>query len=122
MPIVVMDSGLLASLGPGMTSVTFTLTLVTISVTFGESNLAHEGRLREVDLKAGARAVPAGGVTTRSRAASGISHPALGPGARCIAGLGQVKAGNARTNCVGSAPGMGIVTGSALIRVPESMA
>jgi hypothetical protein len=38
-----------------------------------DSNLAHEGRLREVDLKAGASAVPAGGVTTRTRAASGIS-------------------------------------------------
>jgi hypothetical protein len=53
-------------------SVTFTLTNVTISVTFCESNLAHEGRLWEVDLKAGASAVPAGGVTTRTRAALGI--------------------------------------------------
>ena len=53
-------------------TVTFPLTQVTISVTMPLANLAHEGRLWEVDLKAGASAVPAGGVTTRSRAASGI--------------------------------------------------
>jgi hypothetical protein len=52
--------------------VAFTLTNVTVSVTFCKSNFAHEGRLWEVDLKAGASAVPAGGVTTRSRAALGI--------------------------------------------------
>jgi hypothetical protein len=40
-------------------------------------NLAREGRPREVDLGAGARAVPAGGVTTRTRAVSGISLLAL---------------------------------------------
>jgi hypothetical protein len=38
------------------------------------ANLAHEGRRREVDLTAGASAVPAGGVTNRSRAALGISR------------------------------------------------
>ena len=36
-------------------------------------NLAREGRPREVDLGAGARAVPAGGVTTRTRAESGLT-------------------------------------------------
>jgi len=38
-----------------------------------------EGRLGEVDLKAGARAVPARGVTTRSRAAWASCLPALRP-------------------------------------------
>jgi hypothetical protein len=57
--------------------VTLTLTIVTISVTFSFANLAHEGRLREVDLEAGASAVPAGGLALRSRAASGISVLAL---------------------------------------------
>jgi hypothetical protein len=48
-----------------------------------DSNLAHEGRLREVDLKAGASAVPAGGVTTRTRAALGISRRQKWPAVRC---------------------------------------
>jgi hypothetical protein len=72
----------MAGTSPAMTAqmiVAFTLTLVTISDTLRESNLAHEGRLWEVDPKAGASAVPAGGVTTRTRAASGISWPALRP-------------------------------------------
>ena len=46
------------------------------------NHLAREGRLREVDLGAGARAVPAGGVTIRTRAVSGISLPALRTGPR----------------------------------------
>jgi hypothetical protein len=71
----------------------------------------------------GARAVPAGGIASRSRAAPGINLPALPTGARGARWTeGQVKAGNARKNCVGSAPGMGIVTGSALIHVPRNMA
>ncbi len=67
----------------------------------------------------GARAVPAGGVVNRSRAAPGINLPALPTGREVLAGLGQVKAGNARKNRVGSAPGMGIVTGSAPIPSPR---
>ena len=57
--------------------VTFTLTMVTVSVTLSLANLAHEGRLGEVDLKAGASAVPAGGVTTRTRAESGSAFLAI---------------------------------------------
>jgi hypothetical protein len=55
---------------------TFSLTFVTVYVTY-RFNLAREGRPREVDLGAGASAVPAGGVTTRTRAVSGISLLAL---------------------------------------------
>ena len=47
------------------------------------NHLAHEGRLWEVDLEAGARAVPAGGVTIRTRAALGISRRQAWPAVRC---------------------------------------
>ncbi len=64
--------------------------------------------------------MPAGGVVNRSRAAPGISLPALRDwGARCSLDWDRSKAGNARKNCVGSAPGMGIVTGSAPIPSPR---
>ena len=36
------------------------------------NHLAHEGRLREIDLEAGASAVPAGGVMIRTRAELGL--------------------------------------------------
>jgi hypothetical protein len=57
--------------------------MVTISVTVPLANLAHEGRLREVDLKAGASAVRAGGVTTRTRADPGSAF--LCVSRRCLA-------------------------------------
>src|SRR3984957_11121524 len=41
------------------------------------------------------------------------------PGREVLAGLGQVKAGNARTNCVGAAPGMGMTTDPALTPRPR---
>jgi hypothetical protein len=41
------------------------------------------------------------------------------PGREVLAGLGQVKAGNARKNCARFCPGKGIVTGSALIPSPR---
>ena len=49
--------------------------------------------------------------------ASASQH--YGLGREVLAGRGQVKAGNARTNCVGAAPGMGTTTGSALIPSPR---
>ena len=65
------------------------------------NHLAHEGRLREIDLEAGARAVPAGGVMTRTRAALGIMRDATTSAPwGASTGLGQVGAGNARSNCV----------------------
>ena len=80
--------------------VTVLLTMVTLSITFHES-LAHEGRLREIDLQAGARAVPAGGVMTRTQAALGIMRDATTSAPwGASTGLGQVGAGNARSNCV----------------------
>ncbi len=59
----------------------------------------------------GARAVPAGGLANRSRAASGISLPALrtGPRGARWTGTGS-RAGNARTNCVRFCPRKGDVT------------
>jgi len=54
------------------------LIFVSISVTFSESNLAHRSdAARQALPDRGASAVPAGGFATRSRAASGISLPAL---------------------------------------------
>ena len=62
------------------------------------NHLAHEGRRREVDLGAGARAVPAGGVMTRTRAALGIMRTGTTTGRwGASTGLGQVGAGNARS-------------------------
>ena len=43
--------------------------------------------------------MPAGGVTIRTRAALGISLRHYRPGREVLAGLGQVKVGNARNNC-----------------------
>src|ERR1700677_4594110 len=51
----------------------------------------------EGTFESGTRAVPARGVTTRARAAPGISHAGTTAGAGgAVPGLGQVKAGNAR--------------------------
>ena len=61
-------------------AVTFLLTSVSVSVTrCPDVNLVRKGRLREVDLKAGTSAVPAGGVTTRSRAVRASCPPAPRP-------------------------------------------
>jgi hypothetical protein len=68
--------------------------------------LVYGGTFREGTFESGTRAVPARGVTTRARAAPGISHGGTKAGAGgAVPGLGQVKAGNARW-----------------IRVPGSMA
>src|ERR1700722_14093668 len=114
-----MDSGLLAGARPRNDRVTFILTVVTISVTFLESNLAHEGRLREGSRRPGRVRCPRADLPSapgRLRASASWHYR---PGCEVLAGRGQVKGGNARTNCAGSAPGMGMITGSALIPSPR---
>ncbi len=61
------------------------------------THLVHGGTFREGTFESGTRAVPARGVTNRSRAAPGIIHTGTTAGAGgAVPGLGQVKAGNAR--------------------------
>ena len=55
------------------------LTYVTVSVILVQIKSRPKGRLREVDPQVGARTVPAGGVTIRSRAARASCLPALRP-------------------------------------------
>ena len=70
------------------------------------AHLVHRGAFREGTFESGTRAVPARGVTTRTRAALGIIHAGITTGAGgAFPGLGQARAGNARR-----------------IRVPGSMA
>ena len=51
--------------------------------------------------------MPAGGLAIRSRAASGISLPALRPGREVLSGLGQAGAGNTRVTAQGLRPPVG---------------
>jgi hypothetical protein len=83
------------------------------------NHLAHEGRLREVDPKAGARTVPAGGVTTRSRAVSGISLLALQTRARGARWTGTGEGGERPQKLRRFCPRNGDVTGSALTPRPR---
>ena len=56
----------------------------------------------------GASAVPAGGLANRTRAVSGIMQAGITTGRWGAAtGLGQARAGNARTNCVRCCPRKG---------------
>jgi hypothetical protein len=60
-------------------------------------HLAHRRAHSGCDPEGGVRAVPAGGLANRSRAASGIMSAGITAGARgAAAGLGQERAGNAR--------------------------
>ena len=60
-------------------------------------HLAHRRAHSGCDPEGGVRAVPAGGLANRSRAASGIMSAGITAGARgAAAGLGQASAGNAR--------------------------
>ena len=83
-------------------TVTFPLTLVTISVTLSlRISLCKGRRSRGCSRLCGASAVPAGGTTHsvpgRLRASSGRHYDrSVG----CATGLGQAGAGNARNNCV----------------------
>ena len=68
----------------------------------------------------GARAVPAGGFAVRSRAAW-VSVPRhYDRGGRCIPGLGQAKAGNARSDRVPRKPGLKLSLWDGLIPSGES--
>jgi hypothetical protein len=61
------------------------------------NHLAHRRAHSGCDPEGGVRAVPAGGLANRSRAASGIMSTGITAGARgAAAGLGQASAGNAR--------------------------
>ena len=67
-----------------------------------------KGPAPEASRGMGARAVPAGGIANRSRAASGIRPSGTTDrGARCSLGWDRFGAGNARTNCARSSPWRG---------------
>ncbi len=74
------------------------LTCVPIPVTLASSLI--EGRGAEAHRVMGARAVPAGGFAACSRAAWVSVSRHDDRGGRCIPGLGQAKAGNARSDRV----------------------
>lgn len=63
-------------------------------------NRPNEGHGAEAHRVMGARAVPAGGFAACSRAAWVSASRHYDRGGRCIPGLGQAKAGNARADQV----------------------
>src|SRR5580704_14895399 len=94
------------------------LTLVSFTVT-SQSSLI-EGRGAEAHRVMRARAVPAGGFAACSRRLGHHVSRHYDRGGRCIPGLGQAKAGNARSDHVLRKPGLKLSLWDGIIPLGES--